>query len=507
MNIFQYWEGPQLPYIDLCLQSVRQQCYRDCTYHLVAPEKFDHYIPDGTLHPAWKSIRELGVKSDCVRAACLSRYGGAYIDADTVMLRSPAGIVDESKECSFMTWSTPPDRVIAGYIHCRKDSSVAKQWLANMNAKLAAGQTGWCELGEGCLTPAVRAVDSANLQHLPLKTFLPIEIDLHVPRFFTKDDWRGFVDGNTVAFGLNHSWMLSRKRDEMVRPLQEMRNSETLIHRLITHMADTVKPPKITVCCVTWRRPELLAKLITAFENQDYPNREMVILDDSGELQETSGDRWRIISSLERSPTLGAKRNRLAKLVTDLIPDTDAMVPWDDDDLVMPWALSAMAAGLKWADFVRPSQVLVPYRSSNESFLPVETWWRQDRTDKMFHPAWGYSVGAFRAAGGYPEDASLGEDLVLAKRMRAVGASEADPLEIVNPSTGAKFLPYYVFGPWKNEHFSYNIKDYQRWADVTDSKRVAVRPENIGVDLSAGKIRPEVMKRSVKKDWWEDEVQ
>lgn len=496
MNVFTYWEGSGQPYIADCLATVRQHTRRDCVYRHVIPERFEQYGLDELLHPNWRTIKELGVKSDCVRVAMLAKYGGLYVDADTVMLRSPVGIIDESKDCVFMTWTKPPRRVIAGYIYCRPGSPVAQKWLENVNQFLASGIWGWTDLGEKCLTPAVDA-HLATCEQIPLDTFLPIEIDREVQRFFTTDDYRTLVKPHTIAFGLNHSWMMRVHGRLMLQPAERVQHSPILIHRLLTDArAGLRRQPKITVCCVTYRRPELLGRLIASFEAQDYPNAELLILDDSGELGAASGPRWRLISSDQRSPSLGAKRNRLADLVSE---DTQAIAPWDDDDLAFPGALRAIAAGLERGDWIRPSLALVPHQDG-KTYLAVETWAAPDKSDKAFHPAWAYTVGAFRGVGGYPTDASLGEDLVLARRLRDAGVIEADPLT-------QGFPPYYLFGPWNNEHFSYVHKDYATWPSrlpAAAGKTVQSIPH--GLDLSLSRIRPGSIKRPFQNNWWGDDV-
>ena len=42
---------------------------------------------------------------------------------------------------------------------------------------------------------------------------------------------------------------------------------------------------KLTCVCPTYRRPRLLANAIACFVAQTYPNRELIVLDDAGELE------------------------------------------------------------------------------------------------------------------------------------------------------------------------------------------------------------------------------
>lgn len=507
MNVWTYWEGPQPPYIQLCLSTIRSKLYRNCCYHHVNSYNIGQYIPEGVLHPNWHSIRELGVKSDCVRAAVLYLYGGLYIDADTIMLKDPTTVIDQSAEASFMVWRNPPDRVIAGYLYCKPGSSVAKRWLDNINAKLAEGKWAWTELGEQCLTPVVRDTPAGMLQELPLKTFLPIEIDCEVTEFFTpviqRNEWWRRTTDDTIAFGLNNSWFMGRQPSAFSQPVSQMDNRilvGNLLHDALTQLED----PQIVVCCSTYKRPELASQLFYAFKMQTYENKKILFLDDSKLCRADAGYDYHIIPAMGRYDSLGAKRNAAVLAAQHQFPNADIIVPWDDDDLVMPWALESIATAAKQADWVRPSKVLVP--DGDAGWVQLRTYSTLERKDFAFHPAWGITLGAFKACGGY-EHVSLGEDLTLARRLCNAKVSEAD-------STPATKAPYYVFGPYNNEHFSYNHKDYTTWPTsqsmqaVTEEYRIEPKHSEIHSMLAMKYIthRDHILNRPFQNNWYDDEV-
>jgi glycosyltransferase involved in cell wall biosynthesis len=103
--------------------------------------------------------------------------------------------------------------------------------------------------------------------------------------------------------------------------------------------------PLVSSLCCTYGRPHLLPHAVESFLRQDYPCRELVILDDAGQYAEAiAGDRWRIISVSTRFPTLGEKRNALARLAS---PEAEVFAVWDDDDVYLPWHLSAAVRATK----------------------------------------------------------------------------------------------------------------------------------------------------------------
>ncbi|NQT38812.1 MAG: glycosyltransferase family 2 protein [Planctomycetes bacterium] len=182
---------------------------------------------------------------------------------------------------------------------------------------------------------------------------------------------------------------------------------------------------KIAAVCCTYLRPKQLGCLIRCFLEQDYDDRELLILDDAGQYANRRGDRWRLVSVGRRYPSLGEKRNAAVALAS---AGAEAFAVWDDDDVYLPWALSASVAALRKAPWSRPSLVL--HERPDGKF-------RRHRTGGLYHGGWAYTRAAFARAGGYPA-LNNGEDQAFARRMKRAGAAEADPCRL-------GFQPFYVY--------------------------------------------------------------
>src|SRR5690606_9462505 len=106
----------------------------------------------------------------------------------------------------------------------------------------------------------------------------------------------------------------------------------------------------------------LLAQAIESFLRQDYPAelRELIVLDDADQYAPQGGKNWQIVSVPQRFRTLGEKRNASAALVS---ADVDAYCVWDDDDIYLPWHLSAAAQALADADYSIPTALYVDKRT------------------------------------------------------------------------------------------------------------------------------------------------
>ena len=176
-------------------------------------------------------------------------------------------------------------------------------------------------------------------------------------------------------------------------------------------------PIRIACLCSTYKRPTQLANVIACFESQDYKDRELIVLDDAGQYDTQSGDRWKIVSSPVRFRTLGEKRNATAALVS---PDVDAYAVWDDDDAYLPWHLSAAVAALKeGADYTIPTKVLIEKRGSR---LQAKS------NTYLYHGAWTFTRELFDRVHGYPFMQS-GQDQGLLQRFKKIKAKRADPLK------------------------------------------------------------------------------
>jgi hypothetical protein len=238
-------------------------------------------------------------------------------------------------------------------------------------------------------------------------------------------------------------------------------------------------PMKIAAVCVTYLRPKQLGWMIRCFLRQDYPaeQRELVILDDAGQYDNQSGPGWRLASTSRRFATLGEKRNAAVALVG---ADVESLAVWDDDDLYLPWALSASAAALKRADWSRPALVLHP--QSDGSL-------RQHQTGGLFHGGWAYRRTLFQAAGGYPA-MNNGEDQALARRFAAAGAEAADPC-------AAGFRPFYVYS-WSSNgwHLSgMGNEGYRRLGGLRADKTPLGIVDPPHLDLGNPRIAPEIHAR------------
>lgn len=147
--------------------------------------------------------------------------------------------------------------------------------------------------------------------------------------------------------------------------------------------------PMLSCLCPTFRRPRLLENAIACFLAQDYPanRRELIILDDAGQFPASHGPNWRLISLPSRFRSLAEKYNALAGL-----SQGEYLVVWEDDDIYLPWHLSAHATALQRGEYSKPSRI---WSHTGDGL-------NEEQAAGRFHGSIAFSRRVFVQVGGWP---------------------------------------------------------------------------------------------------------
>jgi glycosyltransferase involved in cell wall biosynthesis len=165
--------------------------------------------------------------------------------------------------------------------------------------------------------------------------------------------------------------------------------------------------PLISCIMPTYGRPAYVDEAVAMFLAQDYPNKELVILNDcAGQVFSADFPCVRIINQQARWSSLGAKRNGCITAAHGSI-----IAIWDDDDVYLPWRIS-----WSWSEMQR-------YATS--FYRPREFWayWGSDElhdnqaVESWVSHAWVmFTKDLWEQVGGYP-DAHCGEDALFFERI------------------------------------------------------------------------------------------
>ena len=122
--------------------------------------------------------------------------------------------------------------------------------------------------------------------------------------------------------------------------------------------------PLVSCLTATYGRFSHLRVALACFMSQDYPNRELIILNNHPVPFHCDEGRVFVINCgtfvEPHYPTLGDCRNRLLELARGEFVRT-----WDDDDLYLPWTLSQGVAGI---------MRVPPQDSGWPAFKPARSW-------------------------------------------------------------------------------------------------------------------------------------
>lgn len=178
--------------------------------------------------------------------------------------------------------------------------------------------------------------------------------------------------------------------------------------------------PLLSVYCITYNRPALLARTIACFENQSYSNKEMIILCDLGQYEQPQrGAQWEIISFPRRIQSLGWKNNvAISMCKSELIARCD-----DDDSYGTHWLESVVEAfeNNPQAGFIQP-RLAIDYFDNEWCVTPTHSPGTDSRKVSFcYHGGMAYRrswiVDKMR---GYAAE-FCGDDIELDKRRRALG--------------------------------------------------------------------------------------
>lgn len=211
--------------------------------------------------------------------------------------------------------------------------------------------------------------------------------------------------------------------------------------------------PFVSCLCPTYRRPQLLANSVACFLAQDYPcdRRELLILDDDGQFAPQQGTGWELCSIARRFSSLPAKFNALAGLARG-----DILVVWEDDDIYLPWHITAHVEVLTNGTRVsKPSRVRSHY----------EGVFREEDAAGRFHASIAFTQDALAAVQGWPLTSRGDFDQQFLARLAALG-SVGDPLSNHSPS--------YVFrwestNAWHGQGFMRSADDEEWYARAADA--------------------------------------
>lgn len=123
--IWMYWEnypGKTRPaYLDLCLETVKYNCSNNFNIVVLDNKSFSTYLPD--LNNKLLGKLTIIQKTDVIRIALLYKYGGIWLDFDTIITRDLTPIMEKLYKWDFVGFGCH-----AGY-NCSNGSPYPANWV------------------------------------------------------------------------------------------------------------------------------------------------------------------------------------------------------------------------------------------------------------------------------------------------------------------------------------------------------------------------------------------
>lgn len=176
-----------------------------------------------------------------------------------------------------------------------------------------------------------------------------------------------------------------------------------------------MQEPLVSCLCSTYGRYNVLQEAISCFLEQDYENKELIVLNNHPVPLEADLPQVTIVNK-PGHPTLGDCRNALLEMANGELVRT-----WDDDDLYLPWAISQGVKGLFSNDVW-------------QSFKPEKSWDCRGNNElrlgsNVYEASWTTYRDAIVKIGGY----------------KSSGGDEHNPLSFKLIHGSKKVRPSYIY--------------------------------------------------------------
>ena len=178
--VWLYWEnkyGYTPAYIELCYKTVLVKCSDSFEIVRLNEKTVYDYLPELITYK--KDIDKLIIaqKVDIYRVALLYKYGGLYIDSDTIVLRNPIEIIDKLKDNDYVGFGCTGDICTIGYgkpsngiMASRQYSILMKNVLNKLLKKIKEKDSfDYFDLGKYVIWDSISDLPNYKYYHYPNK--------------------------------------------------------------------------------------------------------------------------------------------------------------------------------------------------------------------------------------------------------------------------------------------------------------------------------------------------
>ena len=157
--IWRYWEGTKPAYIERLAEQPLRYCSGDVEIIYLSPETVPDYISD--LPKSVHKIREPAHRADIIRSFLLKKYGGAWLDADILVVKNidwlfeldKYSLLSFNKNCKLH----PSDKLRIGVLSAKPDCPIITKWneeQVRFITRMRRHYIPWTRIGADMITKA-----------------------------------------------------------------------------------------------------------------------------------------------------------------------------------------------------------------------------------------------------------------------------------------------------------------------------------------------------------------
>jgi hypothetical protein len=189
-NVFIYWSGKEYSLINILrnlifLHSTNGEGYN---VHFINDENINNYIEE---FPINFNNLHLAHKADYIRVYVINKYGGIWLDSDTLILDSLDSLFEliDSKDGFFILENNKT--LCNGIFGSKKNTKLMLEWKGEMDKRLSSKrELSWTEIGNNMLMNIqAKNKNYFNNYHIfnGLDNLYPINWDMCVGEFLNKE--------------------------------------------------------------------------------------------------------------------------------------------------------------------------------------------------------------------------------------------------------------------------------------------------------------------------------
>jgi len=184
--VWAYWEdgprGRRSVYLDLCLETIEHHV-APLELRLLSRHDAITWLPDLDVE-RWNLLPAPNYRSDYVRSRVLQRYGGIWIDIDTVVLSPLSELLDQLDGTGMACWGQELGRCFTNLCVASPGAAFVDAWVRKQDEVLDRTRL-WSDLGYSALA---QDVSWGLARNLPWKS-MPMDRVAPVPWY----QWRRFL--------------------------------------------------------------------------------------------------------------------------------------------------------------------------------------------------------------------------------------------------------------------------------------------------------------------------